>query len=410
MITNSQKASLIILLSTISNKTILTKYTFPKFANTSCYQVKNANDGVDFYITDFSGQDLGDELKQVFNSVWHEYMGEYILNESQLDSDKFIINKVGRLLAKYKNTNSVDKFLRDISVYDQKNNLIDDEFAVIMLAECFGKACLDDIESLKQPYFTERLFDLMKDVVLEEVEKAISENKWAYSPNDNEIGESSKVKAKLLTYVILNGVVDCAIGTNKMLGNTLCLSMINDSGEVQTTSFHTKQGKELVNNEFAAKLYARYFKALGIKGMEELSLAKQEEKFVAEFSKRYDPTNAAEYIITFVDKICAATNLGEDQVVTMAAALNTASYLDSKDEFGQDTNMGFYGKDKADIDEILEENFALAKSNPKEAAKRIKAAYSKASNIYKHSKNISNIIKDIMDSFFNFGDSDPEKE
>ena len=97
---NQQRASMIILLSMISKKIDLTKYTVPKLANTSFYQVKNAEEGIDFYISDFKDQELTKELKTVFHTVWQEYMGEYIPNESLLNNESFIIDKIGKIMLK----------------------------------------------------------------------------------------------------------------------------------------------------------------------------------------------------------------------------------------------------------------------------------------------------------------------
>ena len=409
MFNNSTRAGLIIFLSALSKKTILTKVTIPKLANTSYYQVENKNDDINFFITDYKNQDLSNELKAVFNSVWHEYMGEYIFDERALDNDKFILDKIGRIVLKYAKNNSTEKLLETLDVYNQKANIVNGELYALSFAECFGKACVAEMENLKDSYFMERLYCHMESVVAEEMNEIIERNSWAAGEDEKEIGESAKVKAKLFTYAALNGYVECAICTNRILGNAFCLGVQNENGEIEMLSFHTKKGKSAINDEFADKFYTKYLKTVE-EPAENLSLEEKEAKFAERFVERYDPANAARFMIAFVETIIGQVNFGEDQVVATALALNVANYLETKDEFGRSTKMGFVGKEKEELDEIFEENFELARTNSNEAMKKIGQSYIWAKQVLKKSESMKDVIENMLKSLFGSEKPDEENE
>lgn len=407
---NQQRASMIILLSMISKKIDLTKYTVPKLANTSFYQVKNAEEGIDFYISDFKDQELTKELKTVFHTVWQEYMGEYIPNESLLNNESFIIDKIGKIMLKYGKTHSVNDLVDAFDIYDDGLNIINDEFTVMQLAASFGNACIGDGENMKMQGYAEALLRAMSRVVDEEVEDVFKENKWAKRSDDISVKNSSRTKAKLLTYVLLNEAVGCAYYAHKLLGNAFCIALLDEEGQQHTTILHTKKHKELINQEFANKFYDMYLKQIGAGVPKDATISQKEELYVSHLAGRCSPNNACRYIMAFVDKIYQDVNFGEDQIVATAVALNMASYLEDENGELTNKNIGFRGKTKEDLEEIFNKNFDQVQHNPKEAFRRIARVYKAASKADKEAENLTNMVKGIMESLFGMGDEDPEKE
>ncbi|MBQ3158196.1 MAG: hypothetical protein IJB98_00715 [Clostridia bacterium] len=408
---NQQRAGLIALLSIISNKTGFTKYTIPKLANTSFYQVKNDAEGVDFYITDFKNQELKKELKDVFHAVWKEYMGEYITDESLLDNESFVVDKIGKIIYKYSRTHSAEDFIKDIEVYNHKTNIINGEFSMLQIAESIGKSAIDDAEHLKQKYYMERLVDVMTEVVNDEAENLLNENRWALRKEDRVIRNGAKTKAKLITYAVLNGYVGSVYCANKLLGNTLSVGLFDKEGkEPQMVHFHTKKHKEFVNMEFAKMFYDMYLKNIKVEGVDKLSLEEKENIFVNHFAQRFNAEGACNYILGFVDNIYQDINFGEDQLVSTAVALNVASYLEDEDGGYKKCSKGYFGKNKKQLNELFEKNFEQAEQNPKEAWKRIAAAYRVSTATKREVDDITQMVKGMMEKLFGLDGEQPENE
>lgn len=403
---NKQRASLIILLSMISKKTILTKFNVPKLANTSFYNVANKYDDIDFYISDFNDQDLKNELKVVFNSVWNEYMGEYVTDESLLEKDSFIFEKTGRLLYRYAQKHTVEEFIKDFECYNDSLNALNNEFAVMQLAEHFGRAGIEEKEMLKQKYYAETLFNAMNEAVYEEQEGFLDENKWAKREEDSVIKPGAKTKAKLLTYAILNGVVGVGYFSNKLLGNAFCVGITDRDGQSITT-FHTKKHKELINQEFANKFFNSYLKTVGVNVEQDASLEEKEKLFVKKFTSMFNPENACAYLMAYVDKMVTEVNFGEDQIVSTAVALNVADALDGGTE-GKKVPFGFARMSKEELTKVFDENFEFAKNQPKEAYARISKAYKLAKRTNREVNDIMDLVKGVLGEIF--GNEDEESQ